>query len=81
METATVSTARFTPPKDVSAALRDAHPSDYAVVSRAIEFISRKWRDQPSLETIAAHVGMKPLSLQRLFTRWAGLSPKGFPRR
>jgi AraC family transcriptional regulator of adaptative response/methylated-DNA-[protein]-cysteine methyltransferase len=53
-------------------------PSDYDVVRRAIEFISRRWRDQPSLEAIAAHVGMKPLSLQRLFTRWAGLSPKGF---
>jgi AraC family transcriptional regulator of adaptative response/methylated-DNA-[protein]-cysteine methyltransferase len=78
MEAIAMPAARFTPPKDVSAALRDAHPSDYAVVSRAIEFISRKWRDQPSLEAIAAHVGMKPLSLQRLFTRWAGLSPKGF---
>lgn len=53
-------------------------PSDYEIVRRAIEFISRKWRNQPSLEAIAAHVGMKPLSLQRLFTRWAGLSPKGF---
>jgi AraC family transcriptional regulator of adaptative response/methylated-DNA-[protein]-cysteine methyltransferase len=52
--------------------------SDYDVVRRAIEFISRRWRDQPSLDRIAAHVGMKPLSLQRLFTRWAGLSPKGF---
>lgn len=53
-------------------------PSDYEVVRRAIEFISGEWRDQPSLETIAAHVGMKPMSLQRLFTRWAGLTPKGF---
>ncbi|HVY19179.1 MAG TPA: bifunctional helix-turn-helix domain-containing protein/methylated-DNA--[protein]-cysteine S-methyltransferase [Bauldia sp.] len=78
METATVSTARFTPAKDVSAKLRDEHPSDYAIVSRAIAYISRDWREQPSLEKIAAHVGMKPLSLQRLFTRWAGLSPKGF---
>ena len=52
--------------------------SDYEIVRRSIEFISRRWRDQPSLEAIAGHVGMKPLSLQRLFTRWAGLSPKGF---
>jgi AraC family transcriptional regulator of adaptative response/methylated-DNA-[protein]-cysteine methyltransferase len=51
---------------------------DYEVVRRAIEFISERWRDQPSLERIAAAVGQKPLSLQRLFTRWAGLSPKGF---
>jgi len=51
---------------------------DYEVVRRAIEFISERWREQPSLARIAAHVGLKPLSLQRLFTRWAGLSPKGF---
>jgi AraC family transcriptional regulator of adaptative response/methylated-DNA-[protein]-cysteine methyltransferase len=51
---------------------------DYDVVRRAIEYISEHWRDQPSLERIADVVGMKPLSLQRLFTRWAGLSPKGF---
>jgi AraC family transcriptional regulator, regulatory protein of adaptative response / methylated-DNA-[protein]-cysteine methyltransferase len=52
--------------------------SDYEVLRRALEFISTRWRDQPSLDAIAAHVGMKPLSLQRLFTRWAGLSPKAF---
>jgi AraC family transcriptional regulator of adaptative response/methylated-DNA-[protein]-cysteine methyltransferase len=52
--------------------------TDYDVVRRAIEFISEHWREQPSLERIAEVVGMKPLSLQRLFTRWAGLSPKAF---
>jgi AraC family transcriptional regulator of adaptative response/methylated-DNA-[protein]-cysteine methyltransferase len=52
--------------------------SDYDIVRRAIEFISTSWRDQPSLETIADTVGVKPFALQRLFTRWAGLSPKGF---
>jgi AraC family transcriptional regulator of adaptative response/methylated-DNA-[protein]-cysteine methyltransferase len=52
--------------------------SDYAVVRQAIEFISENWREQPSLERIAAEVRMAPLALQRLFTRWAGLTPKGF---
>ncbi len=52
--------------------------SDYPIVRDAIEFISREWREQPSLEQIASHVGMQPLALQRLFTRWAGLTPKGF---
>lgn len=52
--------------------------NDYDMVRRAIEFISESWRDQPSLDRIAAEVGMQPLSLQRLFTRWAGLTPKGF---
>ena len=38
MDIATMSAARLTHPKNVSAALRDEHPSDYAVVLRAIEF-------------------------------------------
>jgi AraC family transcriptional regulator of adaptative response/methylated-DNA-[protein]-cysteine methyltransferase len=58
--------------------LKNANADDYALVCRAVEFIAENWRDQPSLETIAEEVGMKPLGLQRLFTRWAGLSPKGF---
>ncbi len=53
-------------------------PSDYDVVRKAIEYITDNWREQPSLDEIAAAVGLKPLSLQRLFTRWAGLSPKAF---
>src|SRR5579871_2243342 len=52
--------------------------SDYDVVRRTIEFISRRWQTQPTLEMIAANVGMRPLTLQRLFARWAGLTPKAF---
>jgi AraC family transcriptional regulator of adaptative response/methylated-DNA-[protein]-cysteine methyltransferase len=52
--------------------------TDYEIVRRAIEFISERRREQPSLARVAAHVGLKPLSLQRLFTRWAGLTPKAF---
>ena len=59
-------------------ALVDNGEGDYAIVRDAIEFISRDWRAQPSLEQIATHVGMQPMALQRLFTRWAGLTPKGF---
>jgi AraC family transcriptional regulator of adaptative response/methylated-DNA-[protein]-cysteine methyltransferase len=52
--------------------------ADYAVVRQAIEFISMKWRSQPSIDTIARHVGLAPMALHRLFTRWAGLTPKTF---
>lgn len=51
---------------------------DYETVRRVIEKISLDYRDQPSLEALAAEVGETPTSLQKLFTRWAGLSPKGF---
>ncbi len=51
---------------------------DYDHVRRAIEFLSAAWREQPSLETLAAHVGLSPAHMQRLFKRWCGLSPKEF---
>jgi AraC family transcriptional regulator of adaptative response/methylated-DNA-[protein]-cysteine methyltransferase len=51
---------------------------DYETVRRVIEKISLDYRNQPSLEALAAEVGETPTSLQKLFTRWAGLSPKGF---
>ncbi len=51
---------------------------DYEIVRRAIEKISLDYRDQPSLEALAAEVGETPTGLQKLFTRWAGLSPKAF---
>lgn len=59
---------------------RDVTPvgDDYEIVRRVIEKISLDYRDQPSLEELAAEVGDTPSGLQKLFTRWAGLSPKGF---
>jgi AraC family transcriptional regulator of adaptative response/methylated-DNA-[protein]-cysteine methyltransferase len=53
-------------------------PSDYSYVKKALGFISENWRDQPSLETIASEVNLSPGHLQRVFTRWAGISPKEF---
>jgi AraC family transcriptional regulator of adaptative response/methylated-DNA-[protein]-cysteine methyltransferase len=59
---------------------KDITPSggDYEVVRKAIEKISLDYRDQPSLEVLAEEVGETPNGLQKLFTRWAGLSPKAF---
>ncbi len=52
--------------------------ADYAVVKRAIEFSSTRWRGQPSIEEIASHVGLSASHFQHLFKRWAGLTPKAF---
>jgi AraC family transcriptional regulator of adaptative response/methylated-DNA-[protein]-cysteine methyltransferase len=51
---------------------------DYARVRRAIAYISDHWRGQPDLEEIAADAGLSPAHFQRLFSRWAGISPKEF---
>jgi len=52
--------------------------ADYLTVKRAIEFISTRWRDQPSIEAIAEHVGLSASHFQFVFKRWAGLTPKAF---
>ncbi|MBV8474756.1 MAG: bifunctional helix-turn-helix domain-containing protein/methylated-DNA--[protein]-cysteine S-methyltransferase [Hyphomicrobiales bacterium] len=51
---------------------------DYPTVKKAIEFISTRWRNQPSIETIAEHVGLSPSHFHHVFKRWAGLTPKAF---
>jgi len=51
---------------------------DYARVQDVLSFLTGNWRDQPSLETLASRARMSPDGLQRLFTRWAGLTPKAF---
>ena len=57
---------------------RPANGSDYARVCSAIEYLTETWRDQPSLDEVAAHAGLSPSHFQRLFKRWAGISPKEF---
>ncbi len=51
---------------------------DYERVRRIIAFISERWREQPSLEDIAAHVGLSTTHVHHLFRRWCGLTPKAF---
>ena len=51
---------------------------DYEVVRRNLDFLREHWREQPSLEDLAARNGVSGAHLQRLFMRWAGLSPKAF---
>lgn len=52
--------------------------SDYEAVRQNLDYLRENWREQPSLETLAKNAGMSAAHLQRLFTRWAGLSPKTF---
>ncbi|HEX9628129.1 MAG TPA: methylated-DNA--[protein]-cysteine S-methyltransferase [Acidiferrobacterales bacterium] len=52
--------------------------TDYARVERAIHYLDTNFRRQPGLGEIAAAVGLSPFHFQRLFRRWAGVSPKRF---
>src|SRR5665213_3779161 len=49
-----------------------------ALDAAAIPFMSTRWRDQPSIETIADHAGLSASHFQHVFKRWAGLTPKAF---
>ena len=53
-------------------------PYHYAVIARAIEFIGERVAEQPTLEETAAAVGLSPAHFQRVFSQWAGVSPKRY---
>lgn len=59
---------------------RDITPKgdDYELVRKTIERISLDYQAQPSLEEIASDLGVAPSRLQKIFSRWAGLTPKAF---
>ncbi len=51
---------------------------DYARIEQTILFIEKNFARQPSLKEIASHIGLSEHHFQRLFSRWAGISPKRF---
>lgn len=53
---------------------------DYAVVRRAIAFVSSRRRGQPSTDEVAENVGLTPMRLEQVFERWAGLTTAAFLR-
>ncbi len=51
---------------------------DYNRIERAILFIEQNFRRQPELKEVAASIDLSEHHFQRLFSRWAGVSPKRF---
>lgn len=51
---------------------------DYDRMEKALAWLAERWRERPSLEAAAEASGLSPFHFQRLFTRWAGVSPKTF---
>ena len=52
--------------------------SDYQRIAQAIDFINANAKQQPSLEEIAGHLHLSPFHFQRLFSQWAGVTPKKY---
>src|SRR5512146_1309610 len=51
---------------------------DYVLIEQAIEYVESHAQHQPELSEIAAAVGLSEFHFQRVFARWAGISPKRF---
>jgi len=52
--------------------------TNYDRVATAIDYIRTHFREQPDLNEVAEKVHLSPFHFQRLFTDWAGVSPKKF---
>ncbi len=52
--------------------------NDYERVANVIRFLDRHHTDQPDLAKLAGTVGLSPFHFHRLFSSWAGVTPKDF---
>ena len=52
--------------------------NDYERIEKAMAYMVAHAAEQPNLETVAAHVHLSAFHFQRLFCRYAGISPKRF---
>lgn len=51
---------------------------NYQRIEQAIGFLTQNFKKQPDLDEVAAQVHLSPFHFQRLFSEWAGISPKKF---
>ena len=52
--------------------------TNYLKIEKAIQYIEDNFKEQPSLVDIAEHLQLSPFHFQKLFSDWAGVSPKKF---
>lgn len=51
---------------------------NYERIANAITYLQENFKVQPDLDQIAEKINLSPYHFQRLFTEWAGVSPKKF---
>lgn len=52
--------------------------TDYQRIEKAILYLKEHFKEQPGLDEVARHVYLSPFHFQKMFTDWAGVSPKKF---
>ncbi len=58
--------------------MKTQEQTNFSRIAAAIEYITANFKSQPGLEEVAQKVALSPFHFQRLFTDWAGVSPKKF---
>jgi AraC family transcriptional regulator, regulatory protein of adaptative response / methylated-DNA-[protein]-cysteine methyltransferase len=54
------------------------HHINYQRIEQAIKYLESNFKRQPELDEVAEKVHLSPFHFQRIFTEWAGISPKRF---
>ena len=58
--------------------MNEKEKTNYDRVQEAIEYLNTHFKSQPRLDEVAEKIHLSPYHFQRLFTDWAGVSPKKF---
>lgn len=58
--------------------MADQKNTHYHRIAQAIDYIRENFKAQPSLDEVAKAMNISPFHFQRVFTEWAGVSPKKF---
>lgn len=58
--------------------MKEQEQVNFNRIKKAIEFLTKNFKDQPNLDEVAGQVHLSPFHFQRLFSDWAGVSPKKF---
>lgn len=58
--------------------MKEQEIANYSRIAEAIGYIKENFKSQPGLEEVAEKIHVSPFHFQRMFTEWAGVSPKKF---
>src|SRR6476660_9424881 len=58
--------------------MNDQKQYNFDRIAEAIHYLTENFKEQPSLNDVAQKLHLSPFHFQRMFTEWAGVSPKKF---
>ncbi|RWX00851.1 methylated-DNA--[protein]-cysteine S-methyltransferase [Flavobacterium cerinum] len=58
--------------------MKEQNNINFARIAHAIGYLKDNFKEQPNLDEVAEKIHMSPFHFQKMFTDWAGVSPKKF---